>query len=410
MIFAITWFCIVMAIYHILSVILLHQIGYDHITTISVVRDSIRVIIVLCAVAFWYKQIISFVHKRKYLIFWVAITLVYSIIASYRWWASAYNIFIGIKYGFMFLRILLSSLFIWHILPEKHQQTIRTRLPRIVIWIIIGGLIRQAGKYIRPDFFHRLGYGPIGDFVFGTQPPIYYRTWPWWEPRLQGLFAGPNNYGYFLAAFFPLLVAWKKNTRSQNAKLWRIIAIIIAWFSIVLTLSRTAIIGASIGTILLYRQHIRKNKKLLIGIIWAIIIGILWLSVLKGGSTQEHIINKLLSIQYIIQKPRGYGLGTAGPAIHHQWSILPENYYMQMAIDIWSLWFIFFMGTLIILMRTIRQQGIQHNEQEKAMITWFYILLIMWLFLHVFEDSMVNYLFFIPRWIYIGQQAKKQIL
>ena len=45
------------------------------------------------------------------------------------------------------------------------------------------------------------------------------------------------------------------------------------------------------------------------------------------------------------------------------------------------------------------------NEDYQLFITlqrWLLALLVMWLFLHVFEDSMVNYLFFVIYWILLG--------
>lgn len=402
-------FYITMVLYHVISVIILHNIWYENITAISIARDALWTLIVAGSGIYYYKHIIPYLHKRKYVIglFWA--TVMFSIGISRVQNISVYNMFIGIKYWFMFFRILLSSLFIGHTLSNTQIQHIKKRLPRIIAITIIGWLVRQACKYIWPDIFYQLWYGPIGDFIFGKEPPIYYRTWPWGEPRLQWLFAWPNNYGYFLAALFPFLLAWKKKERSKNQKLIRIIVIIITWTSIALTLSRTAIIWAILGTIILYRNTIKKHKSIVITALFIAASGIIGLSILKWWSTQEHIINKLWSIQYIIQKPLGYGLWTAGPAVHHEWYILPENYYLQIAIDIGSLWFILFICTVIALTKNIKKLDDSEKSMHALMIG-LYILLIMWLLLHVFEDSMVNYLFFIPRGIYIGHQSKQQIL
>lgn len=44
--------------------------------------------------------------------------------------------------------------------------------------------------------------------------------------------------------------------------------------------------------------------------------------------------------------------------------------------------------------------------QRKRLLLWWFALLIMWLFLHVFEDSMVNYLFFCIFGILSGYLSK----
>jgi hypothetical protein len=64
-------------------------------------------------------------------------------------------------------------------------------------------------KLLHPDLFSRLGYElKLDDFRFGAKPPLYYLTGYEGTLRRQGLFAGPNNYGYFLVAFFPVILTF----------------------------------------------------------------------------------------------------------------------------------------------------------------------------------------------------------
>ena len=53
--------------------------------------------------------------------------------------------------------------------------------------------------------------------MFGSAPPLYYRTGPGGMMRLQGLFAGPNNYGFFLVGISALVVAYV----SRRARDWK---------------------------------------------------------------------------------------------------------------------------------------------------------------------------------------------
>jgi len=406
MIYSIAIFYGIIILYHIISIIALHARWYENITTLSILRDLWRVAIVIGSAIWKYKSILPFIRQRKYPLLLSSVTLISAVVLSLRQWVGLYNIFIGIKYGYMFLRILLSALFVWRTLTNEQKEKLTIIIPKIVLTTIIIGLFRQIAKYMWPDFFFNIGYGQIGDFIFGQEPPIYYRTGPWWEPRLQWLFAGPNNYGYFLAAFFPLILYTYKQQVQKNAKLLRIIAILLVILSIILTLSRTARIGTIIGSILMYATRFKQHKKVFSAIIIVAIAGVLGLSILKWWSTQEHIIQKLSSIQYIIDKPLWYGLGSSWPAIHHEGTILPENYYMQIAIDTGTVWCILLLLTLTICIRRIKIYD-QNNEIKPLMI-WFFTLLIMWLFLHVFEDSMVNYIFFVTRGLYIGYTTKQQ--
>ncbi|MEI7478164.1 MAG: hypothetical protein WCJ81_06890 [bacterium] len=41
---------------------------------------------------------------------------------------------------------------------------------------MIVGRAWQIAKNIWPDFFMHFGYGPLGDYVYGQKPPLYYLT------------------------------------------------------------------------------------------------------------------------------------------------------------------------------------------------------------------------------------------
>ena len=81
-------------------------------------------------------------------------------------------------------------------------------------------------------------------------------------------------------------------------------------------------------------------------------------------------------------------------------------------LDLGTVWFIIWCWVLllwiyeekILRLELIRKEAIS-NENYQLFITlqrWLLALLVMWLFLHVFEDSMVNYLFFVIYWILLG--------
>jgi hypothetical protein len=138
-----------------------------------------------------------------------------------------------------------------------------------------------------------------------------------------------------------------------------------------------------------------------------LILWIVWLSILKSESTMWHIHAKLSYIWEIINNPLWHWLWTSGPAVHHEWTMLPENYFMQVMLDIWTVWFIIWaivIFQILIVFNNIKshfqKKDISVDKQiaflhRKALYVGRSALLVMWLFLHVFEDSMVNYLFFI---------------
>lgn len=393
-------FLTIIALYHIFVTIGIFWWWYTHlISNIAALRDLIRFIPIVIIACRNRRHTRAWLQQHKRLIISGLGVIIRSILISLYNKQEVYNIAVGIKYGLMYLPILRSAIYLWSMIKIDTKKRTKTIFRWLNI-IVILGLIRQIAKYIRPDIFMHIGYGPIGDFVFGQNPPIYYRTWPGWDPRLQWLFAGPNNYGYFLVVLLPFVRSIYTNKQKWSLGVLRIL-------SIILTISRTAFIGMCIVFIVLYRSQIKKNKYILYSIIVAILGVIGLMSIRKGGSTMQHIQQKRQSIHIAIQNPGWLWLGTSWPAIHHEGSILPENYYIQLIIDIGTIGFLIRWRHISQLLQLIKKW--QKDIHIRTLSIWFFALLIMGLFLHVFEDSMVNYIFFIIRWIYIGLVNNKNI-
>jgi len=171
---------------------------------------------------------------------------------------------------------------------------------------------------------------------------------------------------------------------------------------------------------LLNIKFIKKHKKYLIVTLFWLLLLLTGLSLWKSKiqSTLAHIKSKVSWINYVVQRPLWYWLGTSGPAVHHNWTILPENYYLQLILDVGTIWFILWAVVMFNLLIIFKQ--IQHNQKHnsdpthqlvyllrKSLTIWRVCLLTMWLLLHVFEDWMVNYVFFIPYWILTGWLSRK---
>ncbi len=425
-------FLVCIVLYHILVTVLCYGVfGWQYQEIFSIARDGIRIVFVLAVIVTHRKDCRKFLPTRKYPLISLWILLIFSIGISKRLGKSRYDIWIGIKYGLRYLIILIAAARVGYSLAyaknkEKFIKFLRQCMYGLIIVVIVW-FLRQLMKLIIPEFFHRIGYGPLKDFAFGDKPPIYYLTWYEWTLRRQGIFSGPNNYGYFLIAFLPVIVtlfrqkfASIKTFFSMNRKAIVNSAIIgIRIVAIIMTLSRTAFIGGIIGLALINIQWIKKHKKIALGIFIVALAGIVGLSVLKWSSTLGHIQAKFGSIAYIMQQPSGYGLWTSWPAIHHNGTILPENYYIQLMLDIGTIGFIVWAMVILSIMRLSKRiqkafamTQTDANEQNiyrvrQSLNIGFFVLLIMGMFLHVFEDSMVNYLFFIIRWILTGYLSTK---
>lgn len=363
----------------------------------------------------WKRPRITFIIL---LLFWTSMSLLKG-----KW---IFDIFIGIKYGLFYIFIFLSATYIGRTWSKKNINKFLKFLKYLLITTLLVGFLRQWIKFIWPEIFLKIGYGPLNDFTFWEKPPIYYLTGYQGTSRRQWLFSWPNNYGYFLIAFLPAIfyflkqkfVHIKKFTLNNKKTIINTAIIGLRLLAILLTLSRTAFIGGMVALAVMNVQRIRKHKKIAIGIWIALLAGLIWLSIVKWASTIWHIKAKFGSIKYVIDKPSWYGLGTSGPAVHHNGTILPENYYIQLMLDIGTIGFI--IRAMLIWQITRIGKKIQENIQKtqqtqddeiiylirKWLTIWRVCLLIMWLFLHSFEDSMINYLFFISRGILSGYLSK----
>ena len=423
-------FLIIIVLYHMLITVVQYGIfGWAHPELPAILRDGIRALFIVCGILCYTKELKSYFNKRKRPRICLIILVVFSVGVSYLKGKNISDMLIGIKYGFLYLPIFLSATFIWHILNKKSSITSQLSTAKgfnpqqflqwikwFLVAIVITGFIWQITKFIRPNRFMTIGYGPFQDFVFGAKPPIYYLTGYQGTARRSWIFSWPNNYGYFLIAFLPAIIVLFKNKRagikermSNKTAIRNSIIITLRIAAIVLTLSRTAAIGWIVALAVLNIQRIKKHKKIARWLIIVAILWILWLSALKWASTLGHMQAKFGSLQYVIQNPSGYGLGTSWPAVHHNGTILPENYFIQLILDIGTIWFIL----RALMIRQIQNISMKIkkffiNKQNliyqlrMALTIGRLALLIMGLFLHVFEDSMVNYIFFVLRGVMSG--------
>ncbi len=435
MLFFMRVFLILTLLYHILVVTLGYGIfGGSHPQIPALLRDGLWFWVFGISILISYKHIFSYLRQWKKVWFAFGWLILFSLLISYFQNKTISDMFIGFKYGFQYLLILLSASFFGFIFgfskfaKEKiWKHTTIQHFFQWIIWIlvgiVVGGIVWQGAKLLWPDFFFHIGYWPLDDFHFGAKPPIYYLTWLGGKLRLQGIFSGPNNYGYFLVAFLPLILAYfrfqytqRKQIFTEKQNLISLVVLFVWLASILCTLSRTAIIGTAVVLILWNIRRLKKHRKWWIGIGLVFLWGIIGLSVLKWTSTLAHISAKFSSLQYVVQQPLGYGLGTSGPAIHHNWTILPENYFVQLMIDIGTIGFLFWILTVWQIQKHIKKIYISLKKSEtylrdisliRAFSIWWIALLVMGIFLHVFEDSMVNYSFFVLWGFILGFSKQK---
>lgn len=373
----------------------------------ALVREWLWILFLFVVLILWYKKFKPYwKHWKKAWIGFVLLIIV-SVLISLVKDVSRSNMFIGIKYWFWWMFILISAGFFGYVVSEKWQKSKLIQiLPRILVSIVILGFLWQWAKILRPDFFYSMGYGWLNDYTQWEKPPIYYLTWYEWTLRWQGFFSWPNNYWYFLVAFLPFVRRFFTDKIKKKEHTTLSILALVVWMAwMVATLSRAVLVWMVVVFVAMYRKQLKSKKTRLIRWwVWLLVV-LAVLSVVKRESTVWHITSKLSTIPEIISHPFGHWLGSSWPAIHYEWKYLPENYFLQIMLDIWTVWFLFrAFAVLCLLLVQWKVMGLfksklSGEEEYQLQVlyklqTWFFALFVMWLFLHVFEDSMVNYLFF----------------
>lgn len=405
--------------YFVVSTRLLFGLGVAETTQMRIIlsKDLLRWIGVgVFFVAYRQHLLAMFKQLRKPLIVLVILVVV-SCVSSFALGVPIQEMIIGFKYDLYPLVVLMIAACVGRLVARgRSQETLERRARRmikLIIGVIVLGVIRQIAKMLRPDFFLRImGYGPFGNFVPGMKPPLYYLTGPSGLPRLSGLFAGPNVLGYFLVAFFSFVVVQLEHRRLPKRLTILLVTFYIA--AIGRCLSRGALVGVAVQIVLLmwfvWRTSIRQLAVIVIGM--SIMIGgmVKRIDSTKGLSNTEHSLSTNYAIQQVMQQPRGYGLGYAGPANHYKpvfvddqkspQSLL-ENIYLQRLLNLGVVGFglILVFGWLLLqspfkLLLAARRRVLEPNERLIVSLFLGLVgLLTVGFVLQVFIDSMVNYLF-----------------
>lgn len=394
----------------------------------SLLKEIIWFFFVLLLIIFNFDKFKKYLIDYKYFIilllfyifWWILISLI-----NQKW---LYDIFIWIKYNIFFVIIFLSSTFVWTVLIDKVNKKDIIKFINFIFYSLIISLIIwifwQLMKFwFKEEFIKYLWYGPVWDWKFWEKPPIYYRTWPDWLARFNWIFAWPNNYWFLLVLFLSFFVSksfefmkQKQNKTKNSIKSIAYSSLYILWW--LATFSRGFILAWIIQFWYFLPYKLKKNKKIIWIWIFLLLFLISILSFVKFESTKLHISETLNAIIFAINNSMGLWFGSSWPAIHHRWEILPENMYLQVFIDSWAIWFIIWIWIIFFIFLWIRKIWIFSKNKETKKLQkyllllsiWFYWLLIEWLFLHVFEDSIINYIFFITYWIlywYLYDEYKK---
>ncbi|MBU2259603.1 hypothetical protein KKC44_03260 [Patescibacteria group bacterium] len=322
-----------------------------------------------------------------------------------------------------------------------------------------------ATMFLPQKFFVWLGYSDLHSLYLPDAPlAAFQQIESLGIRRMQSVMSGPNQLGlWLLIPWSIVLVRLVARRKSQVERQLSIAALLLIGSAIVLTFSRSAWIAAAIITVVaLYSLQSRKKFKQSIVRLGAVAIGLLLLllilkpdAITRIASTRDHLIRPLEATRIMRENPFGLGLGTAGPAsnrvsdacVHLEagadssWAadrpdlcvfvggvqvqppliygelrlagqpvgrvckcpLLPENWYLQIGVELGLIGFAMFVTVIMFVLRALR---IRDDNKEIFLI--FLGISIAALFLHAWEDSAVAYTVWVMIAAAVGWESWKK--
>ncbi|MCP4522798.1 MAG: O-antigen ligase family protein [Candidatus Gracilibacteria bacterium] len=257
------------------------------------------------------------------------------------------------------------------------------------------------------------------NWTFTGSVPTYHGLDASGIKRFQGLLEGPNAMGYFLIVYAALILHLQKVKLQFHNVLF---VFFILWL-VLLTYSRSAMLGIGVAGASLFLFHIkyiyRNVKKYILPLLLtlSIVIGSIgfifqekiYNVVVRPGSTTGHFERMEVGIQRFLEQPMGAGLATSGPAYRNVYPekisredelyYIPESWFIQQLTEGGFIYFSLFLLIFIIILWKL-------SKKSPIMMGALIAVLIMNVFLHIFESTHMSSAFFLLLAIILYQNKK----
>lgn len=334
----------------------------------------------------------------SYFIYWILISLFNNI------WLNA--LVAWARYDFIFLIVFLIFRHGKQYLQIKLDDLVKLFLISasisLIIWLIIKFIIWEE---ILEIFWFSIY---VADWQFKWWIPIYHWVEASGIRRFQGLLDWPNQMWFFMILFSGLFL----HINRKKIEFHIILTLIISLILILLTYSRSALLGIWVASFILIALNLKflfkKYKKESL-IILGILIIFSWFFYLlfqdrihnifiRSGSTEWHFNRMQIWINRFIEHPMGQWLSSAWPAFRasYTWEVtkedeayyIPESWFIQQLIEWWFIYFTLFISIITIIL-------LKSFKKSKAIFASLIAILIMNIFLHIFEATYLSILLFI---------------
>ncbi|MBM3227548.1 hypothetical protein FJZ27_01640 [Candidatus Peribacteria bacterium] len=243
--------------------------------------------------------------------------------------------------------------------------------------------------------------------------------------RMQSTFSGPNQMGLWMLIPWSLALTMAFRGKAFSFQLSAFSFLI----AIVFSFSRSAWIAAAVVSAIIAWKHLPRKHVLLATCFLLLLATIAVVAfphvILRATSSAGHIERPLQALMTMKEHPWGLGLGTAGPASNRfsdtcvelpsgsdaswasahpdlcvfvggvqvqpagqscQCPLLPENWYLQMGVELGWIGFVLYLGFVVLILKKLAAVSCQLSA-----FLMFLGISIAALFLHAWEDSAVAY-------------------
>lgn len=336
--------------------------------------------------------------------YWIAITFIN--------WLWIKSLFYGWRYDFIFFVAFLIYKHWAQFLKESWKNLIKLFFISASISLLIWVTIKFSLKEEFLLLFWYVDYS--GNWIYNWWVPIYHWLENSWTRRFQWILDWPNMMWFFLILYSGIFVFLQKNKKEFY------VFLVLAFLAVLLyiTFSRSAILWVLAWVWILFLVNLKtifqKHKKVFLTItaissVFIILILSIFLNpikniVLRESSTEWHFSRMIIWIERFIQKPFWAWLAESWPAFRNIYPdkqtlefeqyYIPESWFIQVLVEGWIIYFLLFLTILWIIWAKLYKKSI-------FMFVSFFAILVMNVFLHIFEATYLSILLFILIWLII---------
>lgn len=345
-----------------------------------------------------------------YFLYWIWITLYLWLWLDHivYWWRYDF-IFLGIfllyKHGAQFLKINSNKLIQYFLLSASTS-------------IFLGLMVKYMLWESSLIYFGFSDYS--SNWTFTWTIPTHHGLENTGLKRFQGILEWPNAMAYFLIAYSWLFL----HVQKEKLQFHNVLFVILMLLLILITYSRSALLWVWVAFSTVFLLHIKyifhSIKKYILPIIitFSLVFGFLAFAfqekihnaVVRPWSTKGHFDRMEIGINRFQENIFWSWLATSGPAFRNVYPektsradeeyYIPESWFIQQLTE----WGLIYFSLFVLIFLTL----LLKTYKKSPMIFWVLVaMIIMNIFLHIFESTHLSYAFFLILWIIIYEKNNK---